>query len=67
MLSFQRSGGMWTKKNYMKLIEEEEEAGFFFWGVGEAILILLIRKCGVCLDFDSNQLGMEVPVEFFFS
>jgi hypothetical protein len=22
---------MWTKKNYMKLVEEEEEVGFFFW------------------------------------
>jgi hypothetical protein len=31
MLTFQRSGKMWTKKNYMKLVEEEEEVGFFFW------------------------------------
>ncbi len=26
---------MWTKKNYMKLAEEEEEAKLSFWGVGE--------------------------------
>jgi hypothetical protein len=35
MLSFQRGGRMLTKKNYMKLIEDEEEVGFFFWGVGK--------------------------------
>jgi hypothetical protein len=22
---------MWTMKNYVKLVEEEEEVGFFFW------------------------------------
>jgi hypothetical protein len=51
----------------MKLIEEEEEVGFFFWGVGEVVQILLLKKCGIFLDFDSNQLGTEVLLEFFFS
>jgi hypothetical protein len=31
MLNFQRNARMWTNKNYMKLVEEEEEARFFFW------------------------------------
>jgi hypothetical protein len=22
---------MWTMKNYMRLVEEEEKVGFFFW------------------------------------
>jgi len=35
MLSFQRSEGMWTKKNYMKLDEEEEEGRIFLLGVGK--------------------------------
>jgi hypothetical protein len=26
---------MWTKKIYMKLVEGEEEAGIFFFGVGK--------------------------------
>ncbi len=30
MLSFKRSGGMWTKKNYMKLAKEEEKEDFSF-------------------------------------
>ncbi len=36
MSSFQRSGGRWIWNNYMKLVEEKDEGGFFFWGVGEA-------------------------------
>jgi hypothetical protein len=23
--------------------------------------------CGVCLDFHNNELGIEVPLDFFFS
>jgi hypothetical protein len=39
----------------------------FLLGVGEAKFpILLVRKCGVCLDFDSNQLGMEISLDFLF-
>jgi hypothetical protein len=29
-------------------------------------MILLVRKYGVCLDFDSNQLGTKVSLDFFF-
>jgi hypothetical protein len=35
VLGFQRSGRMWTKKIYMKLVEEEEKARIFLLGVGE--------------------------------
>jgi hypothetical protein len=36
LLNFQSSEGMWTKKNYMKLAEEEEKGQVFFGSVGEA-------------------------------
>jgi len=36
VLNFQSSEGMWTKKNYMKLAEEEEKGQVFFGSVGEA-------------------------------
>jgi hypothetical protein len=29
-------------------------------------MFMLVRMCGVCLDFHSNQLGIEVPLDFFF-
>jgi hypothetical protein len=45
---------MWTKKNYMKLVEEDEKVGFFFWEWEKLSLILLVKKCGVCLDFDGT-------------
>jgi hypothetical protein len=35
VLSFQRSGGRWTRNNYMKLAKEKERGGFFFWGMRE--------------------------------
>jgi hypothetical protein len=31
VLSFQKNRRTWTMKNYVKLVEEEEEVGFFFW------------------------------------
>jgi hypothetical protein len=34
--NFQRSERMWMKKNYMKLVEEEEGRQFSFGSVGEA-------------------------------
>jgi hypothetical protein len=52
----------------MKLAKEKERHGFFFWGVGEVkITILLVRKYGVCFNFDSSQLRVEFPLNFFFS
>jgi hypothetical protein len=29
--SFQRSGGRWTRNNYMKLVKEEERRGKNIW------------------------------------
>ncbi len=28
---------------------------------------LLVKMCGVCLEFHSNQLRTKVPLDFFFS
>ncbi len=36
VLCFQKSRRMWTKKNYMKLIEEKEESAIFFWEDGRS-------------------------------
>jgi hypothetical protein len=29
-------------------------------------VILHVVKCGVCLDFDNNQLGIVTLLDFFF-
>jgi hypothetical protein len=51
----------------MKLVEKEKRQ-FVFGKWGEAnFMFLLIRMCGVCLDFHNNELGIEVPLDFFFS
>jgi hypothetical protein len=36
VLNFQKGRGMWIKKNYMKLVEEEEGGQFFFWECGRS-------------------------------
>jgi hypothetical protein len=51
--SFQGSEGMWRRESYMKLAEEKE--GIFFGKWGEAkFLFLLVRMCGIGLEFHNN-------------
>ncbi len=45
----------------MKLAEKKEGK---FWQV--FLFFLLIRICGVDLEFHSNQLGTKVLLDFFF-
>jgi hypothetical protein len=58
VLNFQRSGRMWTKKNYMKLAKEEESRTIFLLRMWE--------------NLNSNSSNYEVwslfgPLDFFFS
>ncbi len=54
---FQGNEGRWTSKNYMNLAEKEKRQ-FLFGKWGEAkFMFILVRMCGVCLDFHSNELG----------
>jgi len=48
----------------MKLIEEKEGK---FLASGEKLnsCFLLVRTCGVGLELHSNQLGIEIPLDFF--
>jgi hypothetical protein len=44
---------MWKRESYMKLVVEKE--GIFFGEWGEAkFTFLLVRMCGVGLEFHSN-------------
>ncbi len=66
MQSFQGSEGRWTSKSHLKLAKKEKRQLFFReWGEAK-FMFMLVRMCGVCLDFHSNQLGIEVPLDFFF-
>jgi hypothetical protein len=64
--SFLGSEGMWRGKSYVKLVEVKEGR---FWRVGrsQVHVFLLVRMCGVWLEFDSTQLGTKIPLDLFFS
>jgi hypothetical protein len=67
VLSFQGNRKMWMRKNYMKLAEEEE--GMQFFGSVEEVKFWFFKLWSVELVWilDSNQLGMNAPLDFLFS
>jgi hypothetical protein len=56
---------MWRKKRYIKLVEKK--AIFLASGEKLSSCFLVIRMCGICLEFHNNQLGTKDPLDFFFS
>jgi hypothetical protein len=63
---FQGNERMWKKESYMKLAEKKE-ARLLASGEKLSSCFLLVRMCGVCLEFHSNRLGIEIPLDSFFS
>ncbi len=62
-----REWGEVDKKKLYEASWEWEKGGIFFASGGETkFMFLLVRMCGICLDFHNNQLGTEVPLDFFF-
>jgi hypothetical protein len=57
---------MWMRKNYMKLAEEEESMQFF--GSVEEVKFQFFKLWSVKFIWilDSNELGMDALLEFFF-
>jgi hypothetical protein len=50
----------------MKLVEVKKKN---FWQGYEAkfLVLIIIQRCEVILDWDYNQLGVEVDLDFFLS
>jgi len=53
----------------IKLYEVGWRKGRHILASGEKLnfCFLLVRMCGVCLEFHSNQMGIEVHLDFFLS
>ncbi len=64
--SFQRSEGMWREEGYMKQVERKKRRTF---GEGKKLsfYFLILRKCGIDLELDYNQLKAKLDLDFFFS
>jgi hypothetical protein len=56
---------MWRRESYMKLVEVKERY-VFATEENPSSYLPLTKMCGVSLEFHSNQLRIEVPLDFFF-
>jgi hypothetical protein len=63
--NFQRNERMWKRENCMKSVEKKE-GRFLQVGRSYVPIFLLVKICGVGLEFHNNQLGTEILLDFFF-
>jgi len=50
----------------MELAQEKEE-GLLVREESKFLVFLIIRRCGVVLEFLNNQLGADIDLDFFIS
>jgi hypothetical protein len=65
--SFQRNGGRWTRRKYIKLAEKKgREAKNSFWGMREAKLRFYFRKCCILFGYGLYSIEDRSPGLFLF-
>jgi hypothetical protein len=58
---------MMTKRNYLKLVEEEEKGAYFFGWKKPSFYSSNCEVVEFVWILHSDKLRMNVPLEFFFS